>query len=218
MTEYTPKLNFPIPAVTRGGDVNDVEDIVDTIEILLNYIDSGTGNYNFSVAYGEQLVEQTLNGGVVTSFPDIASVFSVPPPPEDTATPGYPDKLTWTESGETDFVKINEDGTILIKAAGIYNISPSIAWTTNDTEGYVVADLHRTDVDGDINNAHIFKVYEPITGTPLGNESYLGLPSLADTIGPNFYQKDTIITPRVYVSNESASIELQVIGISVERL
>lgn len=58
MTRYTERLGFLIPEVTRGGDVNDVIEITDSIEQLLDFIDAGSGDYNTAVAF-ENFVETT---------------------------------------------------------------------------------------------------------------------------------------------------------------
>lgn len=210
--EYTEKLGFPIPQVTRGGDVNDVIDITNTIGAILEYIDNGSGDYNVGVIF-ENLAEQTVDGHTLTPITDIVGDGMLFPGLDGVDT----SKIAWTPGGETSYAKMNTDGTILIKKAGNYNVIPNIVWTSADTDGDVALVLQRSDVQDAINAAMTFKLQSPITGDPLyaisgGNKGVTGV------IGTHFYQEDAVITPSVMVTDEAASIEVQFISIAVERL
>ena len=128
MTEYTPKLGFPIPAVTRGGDVNDVQDITDTIGQILDYIDAGTGGWLVGMWSGSTSIDASTQTAAV----DLGGSMIVPPHSE-----GWdPAKIGWVEGADSAYAQINlDDFTATIKKGGTYRIFLQTTWSTEATEG-----------------------------------------------------------------------------------
>lgn len=207
MTEYTPKLGFPIPAVTRGGDVNDVQDITDTIGQILDYIDSGTGDYLVAMASGETT---EITGGAAVFGADLDVSLAVPPHDES-----FDDsKIGWEEDGESEYAKIDlEDITVTIKKSGVYRILLSAAWTTEATEGALALGISRTDVQGGMNQVGAYMLTESILGNLFGQA--LGTCQVLGWIGPHFFKEGAVVTPLLMPSED---IELTELIVGVERL
>lgn len=214
--EYTEKLGLPIPAVTRGGDANDVVDITTTIGQLLNYIDAGTGDNTVAGANpGAEL--DTITGGD-TEFSAILLNGS------ELISPGRPDgydedKIGWSLEAETDYAKINTDGSILIKAAGNYNIIPQVHYSVSTGTGDIFAYVTRDDAQTQVNESRVFSFGFPITGSPMAYaRSNNTISTLIGVIGPHFYQAGATVTPAVYLTDPTAELETYGLGIAVERL
>lgn len=193
--------------VTRGGDVNDVIDITTTITGILEYIDGGSGDYLASVWNGNPT---PASSGNLFTGADLDGPFMIPPYPED-----FDDtKIGWTESGESDYAKINtENSTIEIKRSGSYSVFLAIFWTTEATEGGVVAGVSRSDVQTSMNTSGLYALHADILGDPF--QKAIGVPGITGWIGPNFYQEGAVITPLLFPTED---VEVTLVLMAIERI
>lgn len=219
--EHTEKLGLPIPVVTRGGDVNDVLDITNSIEQLLNYIDAGSGDYNTAVAF-ENFVEQTVTGQTFVELAEIVGeqgmIFPAAPE-EEPATPGYPTKIGWIPE-ETDYARINEDATITIKAGGNYRFFVQLFYTTASTDGDVSIVLERNDYHDVMNTSYVHVQSQPITGEAFFRAlpDNPGVERILGAFQPSFYGEDTLVKFKLFLSDAAAEMEVAMVSVSLERL
>lgn len=216
--EYTEKLGFPIPEVTRAGDVNDVIDIVTTIEAILEYIDAGSGDYNVGVSSAEMMEETLIPTGEVVPLSTLIGEGNIYFP-DHNPNEGYDDtKIGWIEGGESAYLKINDNGSITIKKAGNYNIIPNLWFTSDTDEGDVYLLITRDDVQDSVNTSYIFKVKESLAGesmyATMGGEGRFA----HGVIGPHFFQEGANVEVCVFITNEAATVNVGLTSIAAERL
>lgn len=244
MTEFTDKLELPIPEINFAGDVNDVEAMAETIQAILDLIDRAAGDYVAGDTTDAGLA--TPSAAVLpalTGYENIESVKRLSAILEDGGSTMHPSNadtlsdddedgflnyegstLKWPLSMETEFIKLNEDGTINVKRAGNYTITVSVGYNNNVEEGVLGGGLARTDIEfpgQDFIPAFFlpWATLEPINQclvTTVTHRSSL-------KFGPTFYSADTVLEPVLWYANTTDTptedaLEVTSVNVVIERL
>lgn len=122
--EETENLGLPLTEASRGGDANDVAELSETVNEILEFIDSGTGDYVVRLGQGSFTNEEgaTPSTDFSFTFADMGFAFA-----QVTTPVTYPT--------ESEFATANEDGSIEIIEPGTYSTLTLIGFVTDATEG-----------------------------------------------------------------------------------
>ena len=199
--EETENLGFTLPEATRGGDANDVVEAIDAVNQILGDVDRASGDY---VGRGAPAPVTLTSGDGIITLPDLLSGAT-------------PVSLVEFDGGvigpESDFARVDEDGTVTIKAGGAFSLNVVAGISTDATEGEIMIAWLRSD-----------QPYNPI-GMGLdycGVNSVMGAAFGMDgafffSAGPMFIPKDTTLTPQ-FVTNANEPLEVHFSSVAIEHL
>lgn len=237
--DYTEKLEFPIPAATRAGDANDVEQISETMGELLSIIDRAAGDYvslAVQTAHADTKIPHFVNMATDgRSFSDLLGEVEIG------AAPGTPnpdregylvatvgDKATWPASSESEFIKVNTNGLIEMKRAGNLQLHIGIGVYDNSEPGEIMVGIKRSDSNlQGMPDAGYFvflpwrKSIKINDGSLTTNTDMVG--TVSATIPPSFYPAGATLEIFVGYFNmgedpEGTELSIQGLNLTIERL